>query len=117
MDIFANKYKIVSGTGYEAEFQFEELRVRDIRTGRKAKNRNFSIKMLLDPNYAKERQEILTAIDKYCKELVFVRRNRFEIAQVAVRALQSKADGAQEKKKSRKQIKQELAAKNQQEQN
>lgn len=85
IEIIANKYKIVSGTGYEAKMQFEELRIRDMRTGRKAKKRNFSLKLMLDPQYDRERTHILEVIEKYCKELVYIKRNRFEIAEVAVR--------------------------------
>ncbi len=114
MDIIGNKYKIVSGTGYEAVMQFEELRVKDFRTGRKAKKRNFSIKLPLDPNYERERQRILEVIDKYCKELVYVNRNRFEIGEVAVRIPtppETEGDNSKQegKKKSKKGLKKNLA--------
>lgn len=112
-EIVGNKYKIVSGTGYEAEIQFEELRIRDMRTGRKAKKRNFTIKLLMDPNYEKERAHILEVIDKHCKELVYIKRNRFEIAEVAVRVPQPREDGAKDKKKTRKELKAEAKKKNQ----
>lgn len=107
--IVGNKYKIVSGTGYEAEMQFEELRVRDMRTGRKAKKRNFSIKLLLDPDYEHEREKILEVIDKYCKELVYIKRNRFEIAEVAVRVPEIPEGEGKDKnaKKSKKELKAE----------
>ena len=105
MDIIGNKYKIVSGTGYEAEMQFEELRIKDLRTGRKAKKRNFSIKLQLDPNYVHERERILEVIEKYCKELVYIKRNRFEIGEVAVRmpvVAQNEGEENKEKKNKKK---------------
>ncbi len=84
IDISGNRYKLVSGTGCEAEITFETLKIRDMRTGRKAKRRNFSIEMADDANYKKEREEILDVIDRHCKEVFFVRRNRFEIAEATV---------------------------------
>ncbi len=85
LDIGGNRYKIVSGTGYEAEIAFENLKVKDVRTGRKGKKRIFSLKMELDPNYEKEREQILDAIESKCKELVYTQRHRAEIAEVLVR--------------------------------
>lgn len=84
-EIVGNKYKIISGTGYEAEMQFETLKVKDFRTGKKANVRNFTIEMELNPDYEKERQEILDTIEKYCKELSRLNRSRFEISQIAVK--------------------------------
>lgn len=84
IELSGNKYKVVSGTGYEAEISFENLKVKNARTGRKGKQRIFSLKMELDPNYERERQHILDTIDRYCKELAPLNRNRFEIAQILV---------------------------------
>ncbi len=102
MNIVSNKYKIVSGTGYEVEMFFETLNIKDVRTGRKAKQRNFSIKMLLDPNYERERQRILEVIDRYCKELVLLKRNHFEIAEVAVRIPEVSEDDKKKKEAEKK---------------
>lgn len=103
--ITGNKYKIVSGTGYEVEMSFETLLVRDYRTGKRAKVRNFSIEMDNNPNYEKERQEILSVIEHNCKELFFVNRNRFEIAQAAVKVPEVKEGEEKKKKKSKKELK------------
>lgn len=84
-EITGNRYKIVSGTGYEAEMCFETLKIRDAQTGRKLKLRNFSLSLELNPNYEKEREHILWVIERYCKEFVPLNRNRFEVAEVAVR--------------------------------
>ena len=85
IDITGNRYRIISGTGYEVIMSFENLKVRDARTGRKAKKRVCSLKMELDPNYEKERMQILDAIERNCKELFLLERNHFEIAEVLVR--------------------------------
>lgn len=117
IEILANKYKIVSGTGYEAELSFETLKIRDLRTGRKAKVRNFSLNMAEKPGYEREREHILDIIDRKCKELVPTNRNRFEIAEVAVRipVQKSEDDNKDEKtkKKSRKELKAEMKKKQQ----
>lgn len=84
-EISGNRYKILSGTGYEAEISFEDLRVRDMRTGRKGRKRICSLKMELDPNYERERQQILDSIERHCKELVEIDRNHFEISEVLIR--------------------------------
>ncbi len=84
-EITGNLYKIVSGTGYEVEMSFETWKVKDARTGKKAKVKNFSLDFELSPNYEKEREHILHIVDRYCKELVPLNKNRFEIAEVAVR--------------------------------
>ena len=101
-EISGNRYKIVSGTGYEAIISFENLKIRDFRSGRKAKKRIFSIKMEQDPNFERERQQILDVIDHYCKELVLLERNRFEIAEVAVRPPVRKEKPKEKPKKEEK---------------
>jgi len=108
-DISGNRYKIVSGTGYEAIMTFENLAVKDFRTGRKVKTRNFSLEMELNPNYERERQRILEVIERYCKEMVFINRNRFEISQVAVRVQEIPQNGEM-KEKARKRSKKEIKA-------
>lgn len=85
IDIGGNRYKIVSGTGYEAEISFEDLKIKDVRSGKKARKRVVSLKMELDPNYEREREQILDVIEHSCKELVQINRNRFEIAEVLVK--------------------------------
>ncbi|MBE7075751.1 MAG: hypothetical protein E7375_01615 [Clostridiales bacterium] len=118
-EISGNRYKIVSGTGYEVEMSFENLKIKDMRTGRKGKKRIFSLKMQNDPNYEREKERILEVIDKYCKELVPVERNRFEISQVVVRPpipqqqtkpqnntqVNNKKTGKKEKKSKKKEFK------------
>lgn len=84
-EISGNVYKIVSGTGYEAEMSFETWKIKDHRTGKKVKIRNFSLDFELNPSYEKEIEHILHIVDRYCKELVPLDRNRFEVAEIAVR--------------------------------
>ena len=105
IDMTGNCYKIVSGTGYEAKINFENLKFKDVRTGKKAKRRNFSIEMLADPNYEKERQQILDVIEHYCKELQFVNRNRFEMADVMLHPrvpTQKRSDEGEDQPKGKK---------------
>lgn len=85
IDVGGNRYKIVSGTGYEAEISFEDLKIKDVRSGKKARKRIVSLKMELDPNYEREREKILDVIEHSCKELVQINRNRFEIAEVLIK--------------------------------
>lgn len=104
-EIAGNRYKIISGTGYEAEISFEDLRVRDMRTGRKGRKRICSLKMELDPDYERERQQILDSIERHCKELVLIDRNHFEISEVLIRPPVIKevpADKKAEKNKKKK---------------
>ena len=56
-----------------------------MRTGRKGRKRICSLKMELDPNYERERQQILDSIERHCKELVEIDRNHFEISEVLIR--------------------------------
>lgn len=110
-EVTGNRYKIVSGTGYEATITFENLKVRDMRTGRKAKKRIFALKMEADPNYERERQQILDVVEKYCKELVPIDRNRFEISQVMVKpptVKQETSEDSKEDKKGKKSKKKKL---------
>lgn len=102
IDITGNRYKIVSGTGYETEISFENLKIRNARNGRKSIVRNFSIKMELNPDFERERLQILDVIDRYCKELAPLNRNRFEIAEVAVRDIDPKEKENKKDKKSKK---------------
>ena len=114
-EITGNRYRIISGTGYEVEMDFENLNVKNMRTGKKAKKRNFSLEFENNPHYEKEREDILDVVDKYCKEMFFVNRNRFEIAEVLVKEIErdenetGTGDGkkVEQKKKSRKELKAE----------
>ncbi len=104
LDIRANAYNIISGTGYHAEIEFETMKIRDARTGRKTKKKIVSLQMELDPAYEKERKEILAVIDRHCKELLYVNRNRFEIAEVAIHP-PIKEVSPEERKKNKKEKK------------
>lgn len=83
--IKGNRYKIISGTGYDAEISFETFKVKNYRNGKSAVLRNFSVAFDLDPDFEKERSEILETLDRYCKELVLLDRNNFQISEVAVK--------------------------------
>lgn len=100
-EIKGNRYKIISGTSYEAEISFETFKVKNNRTGKTAKLRNCSIAFPLDPNYEKERNEILEAVDRYCKELAPLGRNNFEISEVAVKPIEIKPTEKKEAEKDK----------------
>lgn len=100
--IGGNKYKIVSGTGYEVVATFENLNIRDYRTGKKGVKKIFSLEMEADPDYEKEREHILAVIERYCKELVPTSRNRFEIAEAVVKLRVVDKDAEKKKKKEEK---------------
>lgn len=106
IEVRGNRYKIISGTGYNAELCFETLHVRNMHNGKKAKIRNVSVAFTLLPEYEHERNEILGAIDKYCKELVPLNRNHFEVAEVAVRT-RVPVENDKDKKKKGKQDRRE----------
>lgn len=105
--ITGNRYKIISGTGYQVEMSFENFNVKNNRTGKRARFRNFSIAFPMDPEFEKEREEILHVIDIYCNELAPLNRNNFEIAEVAVKTrvpktVQNDEENNQKKKKKQK---------------
>lgn len=109
--IKGNRYKIISGTGYTAEISFETFKVKNFRNGKTAVLRNFSLAFELDPDYEKEREQILEVVDRYCKELVILERNNFEISEVAVKTRIPKENPNQKnnsgsKKKGKKKEKQ-----------
>ncbi len=102
IEIKGNRYKIISGTGYEMTCSFEDLKIRDVRTGRKGKKRIFSIKMEDDPNYEMERAHVDKIIARYCKELAPVRKNRFEIAETVVKEREISPEELKKQKKEAK---------------
>ena len=68
-----------------------------MRTGRKGEKRIFSLEMEDDPDYEREREHVEAVISRYCKELVPVIKNRFEIAETMINA--QMVDKAEEKKR------------------
>ena len=106
-EVTGNLYKIHSGTGYEAELAFETMNVKNARTGKRERVRNFSIIFPMDPNYEHEREQILNAVDLYCNELVPLNRNKFEIAEIAVKTRVPKQVPEQEKKSKKDKKKKE----------
>ena len=107
-EITGNRYKVVSGTGYEMYLSFEVLNIRDMRTGKRARKRIVSLKFENDPAFEREKNHVLETIERYCKELFLIDRNRFEIAQVAVRppVREKTEEEKAEFKKARKEKKQ-----------
>lgn len=82
IEVKGDEYKIFCGTGFSAKLSFEDHVYRNEINKKKVKSRVCSLKMDNNPLYEKEREDLLRAIDKYCKELVPMKRNRFEMAYV-----------------------------------
>ncbi len=83
--ITGHKYKVISGTGYVMKFEFQNLSVVNLRTGVKAKTRIASVDVDDNPKYEEERKHLFWVIERYCKELAFVNKNRFEIVENLVK--------------------------------
>lgn len=81
ISVSGDKYTIVGGTGYRAEFLYENAVYKDIKTNKKVKRTGITLVMPNDERYEKENQTIIKAIDHSCKELVGYEQSRFEIAQ------------------------------------
>ncbi len=106
-ELSGNRYKIISGTGYEAEVCFEWMKVKNMRNGKRARLRNFSVAFSLDPNYEKEREHILWVIERYCKEFVPLTKNHLEVAEIAVRTRVPKENPEAQKGKGKGKKKEE----------
>ncbi|MBQ8845408.1 MAG: hypothetical protein IJ008_05310 [Clostridia bacterium] len=82
VEVKGDEYKIFCGTGFTARLSFEDHIYKNELNKKKVKSRVCSLKMDDNPLYEEERESLLRAIDKYCKELVPMKRNRFEMAYV-----------------------------------
>ena len=104
--INGNRYKIISGPVYSASMSVETFKIKNFRNGKTSVLRNVSVAFELNPTFDNEREMILETIDRYCKELVLLDRNNFEISEVAVKTRipkvspdQKNADGKKKGKK------------------
>ncbi len=105
--IRGNEYKIVSGTGYEISASFEDLKIKDMRTGRKGRKRIFSLKMEEDPEFEMERNQVEEVIARYCKELAPTLKNRFEISETVVKTVELSPEEIKKQKEEMKARKKE----------
>ncbi len=101
--IKSNFYKLISGTGMKGNIAFEKITYKDMQTGRKAKKLGATLSLPEDPSFSKEVDEVLSAIERKCKELFFYNESRFEVAQRILRAKRS-----DKPKLSRKELKEQL---------
>ncbi len=79
--VTGEKYRFISGTGYECKLLHEFVVYKDLETNKKVKREGVAIIMSSEDKYEKFNKEIIDAIDHYCKELVPFEQSRFEIAQ------------------------------------
>lgn len=79
--VTGQKYKIISGDGFEAYMLYEKAIYKDIATKKKVKRYGVTFKLPKDEKWDKWNNEILQAVEHYCKEMVSYESSRFEIAQ------------------------------------
>ncbi len=80
IDVKGQRYKILGGLGYEAILFFEEAIYCDLQSKKKVKRLGVTLILPAGEKNERENQEIMDAIDHYCKELIIYRQSRFEIA-------------------------------------
>lgn len=101
--IKSDVYKIISGMGLKGSFAFEKITYKDMQSGRKEKRLGVTLSLPEDQRFEKEANEVLSAIERKCKELFFYKESRFEIAQRILRAKRS-----DKPKLSRKELKEQF---------
>lgn len=80
IDVKGKRYKILGGLGYEAVLFFEKTTYRDLVSGKKVGRLGVTLILPNDEESERENEEVVEAIDHYCKELVPYKQSRFEIA-------------------------------------
>lgn len=73
-------YTLASGNGMKGQLVFEKVIYKDFSTGRKVKQNCVNLRLPEGDQFAKEKEEVIDAIDRKCKELLPYSENRFEIA-------------------------------------
>ncbi len=74
-------YELSSGSGMRGSIVFEKVIYKDMVSGRKVKRRGATLTLPNDPTFKKEYDEVLSAVETRCKELLIYKESRFEIAQ------------------------------------
>ena len=85
--IKGNLYALTSGTGMKGQIVFENAVYRNFLTGKKVKRQGATISLPSDPALKKERDEVLNAVERKCKELLTYNASRFEIAERLLRPI------------------------------
>jgi len=98
IDIKGDVYQIAGGTGYRATLSFEKNIYRDLKKGKVVKKKGATFISPSDPNFDKEREEVLYGIDRYCKELFPYNESRFEIASRVLRSKKEIQEAAEERR-------------------
>ena len=79
--IKGNLYALTSGTGMKGQIVFENAIYKNYITGKKVKRQGATITLPSDAALKKEREEVLNAVERKCKELLIYNASRFEIAE------------------------------------
>ena len=79
--IKGNLYNLTSGSGMKGMLVFEKVVYKDLVSGRKVKCRGATVTLPGEESFKKEANEVLSAIERKCKELLRYKESRFEIAQ------------------------------------
>ncbi len=79
IDIKAQKYDIICGSGYKAVMLYEDSIYKDLKTGKKIMRNGITFKFPVDDR--PEREEVLRAVEKNIKGLAFQNDSRFELAE------------------------------------
>ena len=82
ININSNKYHIIGGTGFRADFFYEIATYKDIKTGKKVDREGVTLQLSNNKEYEEENKQILDLIDRQIKELALYNLSRFEIAQM-----------------------------------
>ena len=79
MEIESTKYKIICGTGYRAEMEYENATYKDVKTGKKVSR--LGVTFMFPWEEREETDEILRVIDRKVKGLASFELSRYEIAE------------------------------------
>ena len=84
--VVGDKYEIASGSGYKAELVFENVKYKDLKTGKSFKHKNAVFNLSGNEKDEKSNKEIKDTVLRYCKELFPYEETRFEIARRVLKA-------------------------------
>ena len=107
--IKADLYKLISGSGMKGALALEKITYKDMQSGRREKRLGATLSLPDEQRFEKESEEVLSAIERKCKELFLYKESRFEIAQRIFRSKRT-----DKPKISRKELKMQLESQSKQ---
>lgn len=102
INVNANVYKVISGSGFRAFMCQEETRYQNFETKRKYVSHGMTIKLNGPEQYMKEFVSFNDAIKKYCKEFIEVHDNQYEHAKKITKKIDKKQAKLDKKKAKEK---------------